>query len=580
MDSAALEEDVKTVLLGIVRQASENARSTRDRVVTRSIHEIIQGIHNYRNNLLACLPYITELCSLAPNADNRVVMASHGILKDLCCTLKNFSEDEALVSHVACLIASLVFQDDAGREEFGAQLGPTILTQVMRKHLQSVTVQMSVVRALRNAVWNSEVNCEQMRNSKGLHVLFQLMTLHSNHHALLEEILACICNIVSLDSNTKEEILTTPWYLDELMSQWQSNIENSDVVNLIGLILVNLTSGESHLGRTGIKIVVQAYGKLQGLDTLCVSLKKAVSLQDESMIATLAKLTYFLGYAEEFRAIICQSSCLCHFLNALGPITGSTGTLLSILQAIESLLSGEDFAKKKFNDVNDLNGVLVIIGVMEKHKSDELVTETCCRILDNAADGQLYTADKLVRNRELLGKAVITAMADYPKNALIQEHACLLLIKITSTHASAGELLMRLGAKNVVDMAKHSHNSHPSISSLANHLLTLLAKRSSSREGRRMTDGPKNASSRLRSRSRTIDHSGRSRSRAERNRSPVNMLLSGRRALEAAQKKLAEEGSRGAEFTSAHSSDVAAVRPLVNSRRPERKKMNLEPVLE
>eukprot|EP00178_Gracilaria_changii_P008724 TRINITY_DN261_c0_g1_i1.p2 TRINITY_DN261_c0_g1~~TRINITY_DN261_c0_g1_i1.p2 ORF type:complete len:579 (+),score=75.11 TRINITY_DN261_c0_g1_i1:1019-2755(+) len=578
MDPKALREAANAVISGVIKQVSENVKTAEIKTTTESIHELVQEIHNNRNNLPKCLTAVMKLCILAPNASHRTIMASHGILQDLCYTLKNFVDDEAFVSHAACLIASLVFQDDAGREEFGVNSGLEVLTQVMRNHLSSVAVQKSIVRALRNAVWNSDVNCEQIRNSNTLHVLFQLMNMYSNHHDLMEEILACICNVVALNNESREEILTTSLYLEQLMSEWRNNIKNCSLSNLIGLILVHLIS-ESHLGRMGIKIVVQTYGKLQEPSTLCQSLRHALFAQDENLIATLAKLTYFLGYAEEFRGTICQTSCIRNFLQALELTIGNTGTLLSILQAVESLLSGEDDAKKMFNEANDPNGVSVVIGVMEAHKGDELVTETCCRILDNAADGQLYTADKLVRNKELLGKAVITAMADYPRNVLIQEHACLLLIKIASTHTSAGELLVRLGAKNVVDMARHSHSSHPSISPLANHLLTLLAKRSPSREGRRMEDGPKIASSRLRSRSRTVDHSGRSRSRAERNRSPVNMLLSGRRALAAAQ-KLTCESSHGGELTSMRSSDVAGVRPLINNRRSDRRKMKLEPVLE
>ncbi|CAN8066321.1 unnamed protein product [Agarophyton chilense] len=574
MDLNALDEDVKDVMSGIVDLVATHMKAMEKEEVAKNIKGTLQSIHINRDSLPICLPAIMKLSALISSPSNTEALTSQGFIKDLCYTCQKFSDDQTFVAQAGYLIASLIFENEGSREVFETNFGLGILTDFITKHLRSTTVQKPVLMAVRNVAWNSKTNCEQIRRSNTLPVLFLLMTLHSNQKDVMNEILACIYQFIAFDGYWRGKILSNSSYLDQLMFEWKFNIKNYDLAKWFVLILVQLTNDGAHPDRIGIKVVSQAGTGLAGT-TISGLLMDAVFVQDDAMVVSLSKLIYSLGFMENFRENVSHTYALHHLIKALGFCVQSPGSLMSVLRAIECLLSGADIAKVKFNDVKGMNGMLIMIKVMELYKDDELITEICCRILDNAADGQLCTTNILVDDKEILGKAILTAMAKYPKNALIQERSCLLLIKIASSHPSAAECLHKQGARGLVHEARRTYSSDPSVSSLVSHLLTLLREKGPTRDRSRTADGPKLASVRLRSRSRTVEEPNETRARAERNRSPGNMLMRGRRVLDAANDNYHVDG-----LESSASSDVVGVKLLVGSKRSERRNSKLETVFE
>eukprot|EP00173_Palmaria_palmata_P000690 Plantae.Rhodophyta-Palmaria_palmata.ctg13376.p1 GENE.Plantae.Rhodophyta-Palmaria_palmata.ctg13376~~Plantae.Rhodophyta-Palmaria_palmata.ctg13376.p1 ORF type:complete len:258 (-),score=37.84 Plantae.Rhodophyta-Palmaria_palmata.ctg13376:287-958(-) len=156
---------------------------------------------------------------------------------------------------------------------------------------------------------------------------------------------------------------------------------------------------------------------------------------------------------------------------------------------------------------------------MLEHPDEKNFQESCCRLLDNISNGQFEaTASNMTCRNEAM-RSVVAAMILYPQSASLQEHACSVMIKVAATSQTDSDELCNLGARPVVEKARQEHSGNPAVESLANQLLTLLfPSGSDGREGRGQTPQG-SSSSRLRSRSRTIQTGQRSRSRMDRSKS-------------------------------------------------------------
>ncbi|PXF47574.1 hypothetical protein BWQ96_02718 [Gracilariopsis chorda] len=579
MEAEELNEAIGESISNIIQQVSANAFPEQGKdTFGNAISEAIQEVKANPNDLPVCLASIKSLCSLASQPGNRNVMASHCLTQLLCERIRTFGHDEAFARSTSWLISMMLFQDNSNREEFAKSNGVNALTSVLCSHSTSVQVLKNAARALRNATWGSDVNCRAMVKANSMHVLLEQLLLHSSNFDVANEIFACIGNMIYSSAEIREVILSNPSHLDMLLKELVAFAGKRDQADLVGTILIHLANHDVIQERNSSRVNSRLMAR-RGLEDITSILEHALHSQDEQVLQKYSNLIKLLSFSTEFQSQASGSVWFRNLLQVLERNLQSTAVLVAILEAIAAVISGHDKSKKAFNKLDVMDAPLLVVGVLKASMSDEAVVLECCRVLDIASECQFSSCADMVRNKEMIGTAIAETMADYGRNVSIQEKGCLILIKLASDNASYVEYLQRLGVENLVEMAKHAHPGHPSLEPVSNQLLTLFAKRSSSR-GRGPANARKTAAMRLRSRSRTMGQGARARSRTYQSRSPRHMLMDGRKAFEAARKKIDEANMKESDGVPGNSSDAAAIKPLVRGRVSERKKMTLEPVLE
>lgn len=576
MDSNKLDEAVRETVANIILRVSANV--VPKRTSSSIINEAIEEMQSYPGDLATNLASIETLCSLAFQSENRKIMASHRLTQLLCERIYTFGRDEAFARNASCLISMMLFQDNASREEFARNNGIVALKNVLRCHSTSVHVIQNTIRALRNATWTSDMNCQAVMESKSLSVLLEQLSFHSNNHEVANEILACLGNMIYTSSVIREVMLSNPLYRTTLLHELAVIVGKAGHADLVCTMLIHLANHDVPQERCSLENPVLRLVEVQGLDDIASIFEKAFRSQVEQELLIYCNLTKLLSLSTEFKSSVAGSAWFRNLLQVLDRSRQSAVVLIAVLETIASVISGNDKSKRAFNELDDMDAQLIVIGVMKEKMLDEAVVLECCRVLVIAMECQVYSCADVVRNKEIIGKATAGAMADHGQNVLIQEKGCLILIKLANHNVSYSNYLLRLGVENLVEMAKYSHPAHPALEPVSNQLLTLL--RSNPSRGQGPGNVRKTASMRLRSRSRTIEQGPRARSRAGRSRSPNRMLMNGRKAFDAARKKIGEATAKGGDSFLGNSSDPAAVSPLIRSRGSDRKKMTLEPVLE
>lgn len=498
---------------------------------TQGVFAVFDTLVRYAKDLEPCLAAMVAMRLLSFSPSNRVLLQDESFLRMLVLLMIEFRADQSLSECVASTIAMVTFGNDWCREKCGELGVIAALSDIMKAHPTCAPVQGQCGLALRNLSWGSKSNCRRASESDCIKLLFDAMVIHSGLQKVVNESLGSLGNMVSTLPKLAELIVQNRPYIDQIFTELLYFANDSCLSDKACTLLLLLCEHDMIAERVGIRVVSQSCIKMNGPSSIAAALQNACAEKNKEVVARFGKLIRVLSLCDCFRESVGKSRTLPVLLDALSKEAVNEKVVLPILEGLEGMLSGNDGSKRMFTE---LDGAGKIIEVMQANVTHEKVIMQCCKVLDNASDGQETTAEELMKSKEKAIKAVMEAMANFAQSAQVQEFACSMLIKVASISTADASKMVQIGVRNSVEAARSFHGGNPAVESLANQLLSLLQDPKSTRASRGSARGT--ASARLRSRSRTVGQMDRARSRAEKSRSPERMLKVGRRALLAAQK--------------------------------------------
>lgn len=575
--------ELQLVAFNVLKMLAENDQSVQTEISQREgIEAIFDTLTAHQDNLdvATCSVSLIKLLALEP--DNRSRLFNSTRLQILLSVTKRFIEDEQLVQSASSCFAALVFGSSDIRQTLGTLGAVETLSEVLRVHITSQSAQFEVTLALRNLMWKCPSNHEAALGANTITILFDSLSCHASHPGISEQILGALGNMISSSSNIRYILLRQKALVQRLFVHLSLESCLADQTDIICSILINLSDEKMQTERVCPRIVSKYCLETDGAAFLAAALKRARDGKWLNAMIKIARIIHLLSISEEFRAAVGHAGVISTYLDARteNDTFNNPRVVFSMLESLISILSGSDANKRKFSN---LNGLSITITLMQKGAKDNELTKLCTKLLDNASDGQQATAQELVKNKESVISAVITAMADFPDCPHIQEYACSLLVKIAGISQGDAAYLSRVGARNAVEMARCRHLGNPTVESLANQLLSVLVD-DATRFSRENNSLRGNASLRLRSRSRTVQATNRARSRTKKSRSPCRMLKDGRRAMMAARLRNGQSCTNGdGTNTSVQSGPDQGTKDtttVISSRCVSRRRIGLEPVYE
>lgn len=452
-------------------------------------------------------------------------MLEHALLQVIVAALRDHCTDEKLVEDASAMLASVVYGNEAARGEFGKLGGIQVLTETLRAHRLSGNVHLCSGHALRNLAFASDANIACMLEAGTIQVLFQGMEDNPETVDVLKQHLAAVGNMVSHNAKAKVTVLENEGYIKLLFTVFATYAEDELLTLKISSTLRHLCEKDGQADRASTHTVSNVCVNVNGASAIVLAFKAALDSKNHPLLSGLASFISLLSWASDFRQSAGTANVLPILLQCLN-LDDTTETLTSdVMEAMSSLLAGNDENKLQFKK---LEGLQNVVQSMTKHAQSLSIAEKACKVLDIAIDGQNVTTTELLEDRITPAEAVKVAMLNFPQEAQLQEYSCSMLIKIASISVKDTSKLNRCGIMTPVQMAVETHASNPAVCSLGNQLLALLR---SDRYGRSSTRERNAAGSRFRSRSRTLGE--RSHSRTNRSKSPVRdrCLTTGRLAL-------------------------------------------------
>lgn len=482
------------------------------------VNAILDTIRFHLSNVQAQTHGMRAFRNLTWSSMNRARFRALGALGCLVQSMLVHPSDAKLQEYAASTIAHVVEDCCKSRKVIGSAGGIGAITNAMRAFGSNAALQTECSLSVRNLSLNCFPNAVAFRESDTIDLIFSAMRSHPRLPVLLNQALGAVGNIFALDEAARNAFLGNEKFEARLLlivGALDSYPADAEIAQNGCAILLQLCVFESTADITNVRRFIGIANSAQALVTV---LKCAIELRNHQTLQQVCLLIQFLCAAEESRGELGRADCVHVLLAAIeANATSEEHVCVFLLVTLSAALSGDDTNKVIFSNAN---GAVHIHNMMSANSNTQRIQEEACTLLDNAADGQQETTANLMSNKQESIAAIARAMADFPMSASLQESGCSVLVKIAGVSAEDSSEIVTLGARAAVEKARSNHAGNPAVESLANQLMSLLTADSFRRGGRGVT--PKgSASSRLRSRSRTVGQLGRSRSKVDRSKSPT-----------------------------------------------------------
>lgn len=504
----------------------------------------IQAITNLGDAFPGSLPAlqaaVQSLRALCIPKQNRAMMIQHGVFELVISALKDHIDNETLVESTLVVLAGVVFGNSEARLAFGLFRGVHFLTKVLSFHESSASVQIYGSLALRNLAHECPTNVSRMIDADTIDVLFKSLQSHSQNEEVASQCLAAVGNMVLDNGQARMMVLSNNTHMKLLFTWLKVFIECGVISKTISDILRNLCKEGGSPEQSSASPIAGICAQEDGASAIISAFERAFTRSDCPSMLSLASLVQLLCVEEEFRQKAGEARGVPIFMQILAHHSADEELIGAALEALCSMLTGNDDNKIKFSK---LGGITAVVSVMSKHMTNQFICEKGCKALDMAAEGETVSTAQLVVDRETPAEAIKIALANFPHDARLQEYSFSVLIKFANLGTTDSSALKGCGFPALVSVAIRTHADNPCVQSLGNQLLALLNSdggrggRSSSRDKR------SGSSARFRSRSRTMGE--RSQSRNDKSKSPTRdrSLRAGRQAMRDAMKAFEDEAS-------------------------------------
>lgn len=501
----------------LLELASEDSDSIQDKIGGwEGIDAVLDAMTTHRDDVEVQTASSAALRALTWAERNREAMLRHGAMQDLVRSMTIHLSNAKLQEHVSGTIAHVVFGNHDSKKMCGSVGGVKAISDAMRAHPDIVSLQAQCCFALRNLSWDCKENHALMHEDKTSDLIVHAMTRHPRIPGLQDQGLAALSNLMFRDMTTFEETIGDGEGKKALhglaFGALQSFPKHVSIIRHAQSLLINLCdalrSQHSH-------IIARVARYPNAAKIICKTALVEGSVVEVPKNA--ARLMKVLCPRDDFLTEVRKNGGLEVLLSALQQFSESHPTDAAVIvEGLNAACSGSDESKNHFNEVG---GVGTISELMHKVPNSEKFQERCCALLDIVSNGQFEATAISMSNRPEAMRAVLAAMVIYLDSATLQEHGCSVMIKVAASSEADSNDLCSAGAKPVVEKARTKHTGNPAVESLANQLLTLLVPSDDGNRERRGVTPRGNASSRLRSRSRTVQTGQRSRSRMDRSKS-------------------------------------------------------------
>jgi len=438
-------------------------------------------------------------------------------------------EADAHVQAYGChLLASLAFGSAAAREAMGAAGAPGAIVAALSSRPSEVSLQVLACTALRNLAWMNATNHRRLASAHGVEAVLASIADHPGVERIAEQATGALGNISFHDPRLQERI-----FLDggvaTCIKMLVAHGEQSGCLSENSVtILSNLSEMDVGLARPVGTELMATDG---ALDTIVRTLKQHGD--HPSLVIKSCYLLRSLCYVPENRRKLGEVDSVrtllgvlkSHPVGATQPAavvsTGVDADLLEGLPLVEkqanvapttpavhadvfwaltSLVAGDEPNKEAFGV---LGGLPQVLSSMAALPADEAVQRHGCSVLDMAANGNAHNVQRALVAGAL--GVVYAAMQAHPSVLSIQENGCSFMIKMAAESGSTSSDLSARGAEAFLDRVRKAHADSPTVVSLTNQLVSLIAAdaaEGAARGGRPVAGRGGGASARLRSRSR------------------------------------------------------------------------------
>lgn len=511
------DENVQIAGCHLLEKIAEDDHQVQDLVGSlEGIDVILDAMTRHRNVIPVQDAASFALRSLTWGESNRRTIVRHGAMQDLVEALRVHENSPMLHEHIICTIAHAVFGNEDGRKVCGNVGAVEAIVGTMRNFPTVVSLQAQCCFAFRNLSWKCRENVARMHENDVEDEIVATLSRFSRIPGIQDQGLAALSNIFGIDSeplrrdvpDCKKDLVTVVFKALKTFSSHESITRHAQ--NLLRTMSeISKASGNSAVLKN-----ILTYPDAAKIILRPITCEKTRTL---GSVLIASKILRSIGSLDGMQAEIRSNGGIGIVLECLEQFAKiDVDKAPHILEGLVAICSGSDESKKAFNESA---GVAKISALMLVYPDQQMLQEMCCMLLDNISNGQFEaTASNMTCRIEAI-RSVVAAMISYPKSASLQEHACSVMIKVAATSQKDSDDLCSLGARPVVEKARLEHSGNPAVESLANQLLTLLIPSGSDgREGRGQTPQG-SSSSRLRSRSRTVQTGQRSRSRMDRSKS-------------------------------------------------------------
>lgn len=564
------EKSMLTTAAMILEKLTEDDEAAAEIGEREGVQALVDLFCYYQGDFEVCRAVVSTMRNLTTVTENRARMLEYRVLELLINAIDELKNDKLLAECIPGAVANIVFGCRESRVRCGELGAIARFTNCLDIHSTSSKVVTQLAFGIRNLVWECPLNLKRVSQAHTIEVMLNILSMHRECIEVVTQILGVFANIVSADSSIRCNMLREKTFFLDMFHILSFFVAESELCATLCFVLFTIAEHDLQHERHYAKTIAHHCKEIEGYKGIISSLEHAIFNKNKDALAKICHLIHVFCVSEEFRRDIGRANVLDLPVKALQEsVFDDEISISKLLCCIRGIVSGNDEAKLMFRE---LDGFPITLEIMKRHNKSLMVILKCTQVLDNTADGQLRTTEQLLDRKDEVAKELQAAMSKFPECANLQENACSILVKIASISREEASRLMQAGVLRSVELAKSSNAGNPGVESLANQLLSLLMDTSSRREGRRNARG--NASTRLRSRSRTVESSNRPRSRADTSKSPDRIMKQARCATGTA--KMKQRMVKGAGNLQKQSSESS----VTHSKRSTRNKLSLEPVYE
>lgn len=494
------------------------------------VEAVLEGICRHRRSLLVQTVALRVLLVLVRVEAARGHCMAHPDGLWLVLDVMRTHQDDNRVQAYGChLLASLAFRSPDAREVIGSAGGFGVIVGALSAAGAEPATKVVACTAVRNLAWMNATNHRRLAVVHGVEAVLAALNDHPDNLAVNEQALGALGNISYHDGRLQERILFSGGVSACVKSLASFGEKSSCLSENAVTVLSNLSEMDvGHLRPVGrelvaksetLRLVVGTLGRYMGQSPLVM---KSCNLFRSLCYETANRRR--LGLVDGVRTLLGVLDA--HPVEA-PPSTGvvpdgvlppglgvglpsverpanqalRTATVhAEVLWALAALVAGDDANK---DALGLLGGLPKVLASMAALPTDQAVQRYGANLLDTAADGNAHNIQRALVAGAL--PVVYDAMQAHPAVESIQEHSCSFMIKLTAESGTTSQALSSRGAEGFLDTVRKAHGTSPTVVSLANQLLSLIAADTAAadgRGGRSATGRGGGASARLRSRSR------------------------------------------------------------------------------
>lgn len=494
------------------------------------VEAVLEGICRHRRSLVVQTVALRVLLILVRVEAARAHCMAHIDGLWLVLDVMRTHQDDNRVQAYGChLLASLAFGSSGAREVIGSAGGFGVIVGALSAAGAESATKVIACTAVRNLVWMNATNHRRLAVVHGVEAVLAALVDYPDSQAVNEQALGALGNISYLDARLQERILSNGG-VSACIKSLAAYGEKSGCVSENALtVLSNLSEKDlGHVRPVGrelvatsgsLSLVVGTLGRYMGRSPLVMkscNLFRSLCYEtaNRRRLGLLDGVRTLLGVLDAHPVAASPSAGVAvdggvapglgvglPFIERPANQSLDVATVhAEVLWALAALVAGDDANK----DALGLQGGLPkVLASMTALPTDQAVQRYGANLLDTAADGNSHNIQRALVAGALT--VVYAAMQAHPAVESIQEHGCSFMIKLTAESGTTSQTLSSRGAEAFLDTVRKTHGTSPTVVSLANQLLSLIAADSAAsdgRGGRSATGRGGGASARLRSRSR------------------------------------------------------------------------------